>query len=196
MTAESNRTFTSLKLDWLRCLAFDRRVGPLAFEVGFCIIQHANARTGRTWRISDETIADEIGCPARSVYRARSGLRAAGWLAWTRTRNANIYKICFGNVERVLDLMTAARDARKERQKMRQSRLRECASVRTLEPPDCAPMRTQDCAPMRNKHLRHNTVKNQSSYQAKTGTVERASHVDFGRAQPSAAPFSAIAESS
>jgi hypothetical protein len=186
MTADSNRTFTSRKLDWLDTLAFDRRLSPLAFKVGFRIIQHVNASTGRT-RISDATIADEIGCPARNVYRPRILLRDTGWLTWRRTRTANIYEIKFDNVERLLDLMTAARDVRKEQWQRRQNRLRDHALVRNLNQPDCAPTRTQDCAPMRNKHLREDTLKTLDCRKGKTLSVKRVNHADNhfgGRAFP------------
>ena len=34
MTAETNRTtFTGQRLDWEKCLRFDRRIYPLAYEI-------------------------------------------------------------------------------------------------------------------------------------------------------------------
>jgi hypothetical protein len=115
---ESNRSWTSRKLDWQKAINFDRRVSPLMFKIAVCIIQHAS-ENARTLKLSDQTIADEIGVSDRNVYRARVALREVGWLNWRRTRNANIYIVEFGNVDRMLDLFAIAREQRNERRKTR-----------------------------------------------------------------------------
>jgi hypothetical protein len=110
-------SFTGRKLDWLKCLAFDRRLQPQPFDfkVAFVIAQHVNQRTGSAM-LSDDTIAYEAGGGSeRNALRARKRLRDAGWLTWHRTRTANVYRLSFDKVERTLDMMTAAREARREK---------------------------------------------------------------------------------
>lgn len=114
--AETKRsTFTGHKLDWMKCVSFDRRLESYDFKVGFVIAQHVNQHTG-TAMLSDETIADEAGNGSvRNTVRARQRLRDAGWIAWRRTRTANVYELRFDNVERYLDMITVSRDARRDR---------------------------------------------------------------------------------
>jgi hypothetical protein len=109
----SVQTFTSQKLDWLKCCCFDRRLLPHDFRVAYAIAQHINSRTGKTI-LSAETIAEESGAGStRSVQRSRDRLRDAGWLVWTRTTSANIYRLKYDQVDQMLDLLIATRDARR-----------------------------------------------------------------------------------
>lgn len=112
------KTFTSRKLDWLDCLAHDPLVAPWAFEIGHCIMSHLNAKNGRAW-VSDETLADKSGSSERTVRRARSQLRAAGWITWKRTSTANVYTPLFQKVNAMLDSIISKRDERKERRERR-----------------------------------------------------------------------------
>jgi hypothetical protein len=107
-------SFTGAKLDWLKCVAFDRRLKPYDFKVAFVIAQHLNVNTGSTM-LSDETIADESAASIRSVKRARVRLRKAGWLAWHHTQTANIYRPDYSKVSFTLDAITLSREARRER---------------------------------------------------------------------------------
>lgn len=115
---KTNGTFTGRKLDWLKCCSFDRRLEPYDFKVAFVIQQHLNEATETCW-LSDETIADEAGGSARNTRRARKRLRELKWIDWKRTSTANIYVLCFGNINRMLDLMIKAREGRYERKKSR-----------------------------------------------------------------------------
>jgi len=118
-SAEDVRSFTSRKLDLLKCCAFDPRVSACEFRVLYVIVQHLNQRTGLA-RLSDETIADEAGrCSTRQVRRARAKLRKLDWLTWTRTNTANSYKVEYAQVERFLDLIAIFRDERAERRARR-----------------------------------------------------------------------------
>jgi len=105
--------FTSIKLTWMNCLMFDRRNGlmPIDKIVAVVIMQAVNEQT-RCGIISDETIADlSGGISTRNVQRARKRLRAAGWLRWHRTGDANHYRLHFDNLGTLLD----AREARRGR---------------------------------------------------------------------------------
>jgi hypothetical protein len=154
MTDASNRSWTSQKLDWLRCVSFDRTVKSFDFEVAFCIIQHANA-SGRTWPLSDETIAEEIGSGSvRNVYNARIRLRANGWFRWRRTGIGNIYEIRFEKVNSVLDALIVMREARKQRQKKRRIRDRDTQWASYLKPSDTQPPSGRDTQQVAENHLR------------------------------------------
>jgi len=114
LTADAS-TFTGRKLDWLKSVAYDRRLLPYDFEVAFVIAQHINQKTWKAM-LSDDAIADETGGGStRNVLRARKRLRGVGWLNWHRTRTANVYRLLFDGVDRTLDMITASRDARRER---------------------------------------------------------------------------------
>jgi hypothetical protein len=108
-------TFTGTKIDWLKCIAFDRKVQPYDFRVAFVIAQHLNIRTGTTM-LSDETIAAESGgVSTRHVRRARDRLRKAGWLTWHNTSTANVYRPDYARMNHVLDAMILAAEARREK---------------------------------------------------------------------------------
>jgi hypothetical protein len=112
---ETLSTFTGTKLDWLKCVAFDRKVLAYDFRVAFVIAQHLNLRTGSAM-LSDETIAAESGGGStRHVKRARVRLRKAGWLTWHNTSTANVYRPDYGRMNHVLDAMILAREARREK---------------------------------------------------------------------------------
>lgn len=114
---KSIQSFTSKKLDWMKCCCFDRQLQAHDFAVAFVIAQHINARTGITM-LSDETIAMESGGRSeRSIRRSRVRLRDAGWLDWKRTRSANVYRLNHHKVNQMLDLLIAMRDARKEKRR-------------------------------------------------------------------------------
>ena len=115
---DNAKTFTSRKLDWLDCLAHDPLISALAFEIGYCIMSHMNAKNGRAW-VSDETLADKSGNSERTVRRARSQLRAAGWFTWKRTSTANVYTPLFQKMNSMLDSIISKRDERKERRERR-----------------------------------------------------------------------------
>jgi hypothetical protein len=108
-------TFTSRKLDWLNCAAYDRRLEASDIRVALVIAKFINAKTGIA-RVSDEVIADEAGgISARNVRRSRQRLLDARWVTWKRTQKANIYALRFDNIESILDVITLSRDQRKER---------------------------------------------------------------------------------
>jgi hypothetical protein len=142
---ETNRTFTGQRLDWEKCLRFDRRVYPLAYEVACAIASHA--RPNGTAYVSDETLADEVGCAPRNVYRARVRLRQSRWLKWRRTGDANIYTLQFDQVSAYLDLITAARDARKEQRKKRRNRFRDSPPESDHKPANSPPESDLDQPP-------------------------------------------------
>jgi hypothetical protein len=120
MSEQTNQTFTSRKLDWLRCVCFDRRLKPYDFKVAFIIAQHVNQKS-QTAHPSDATIADETGGSVRNVKRARVRLNDAGWISWRRTQTSNVYALVFTKVSGFMDAITASRDARNEtRQKRRE----------------------------------------------------------------------------
>jgi hypothetical protein len=110
-------TFTGTKLDWLKCVAFDRRLKPYDFKVVFVIAQHLNQNTGSTM-LSDETIADESAGSVSNVKRARVRLREAGWLVWHHTRTANVYRPDYSKMNYALDALILSREARQERRWM------------------------------------------------------------------------------
>src|SRR5258708_2903533 len=111
--AAKQRSFTGDKLDWMAALSADSRVDARAFEVGFQIAQHINAKKGVAF-VSDETISDKTGIPQRWVQRARATLRDAGWIDWKRTQSANVYWTLGDNINAVTDHQVMLRDARNE----------------------------------------------------------------------------------
>ena len=142
--ATHNKTATSRKLDWLDALAVDSAVRPYAFKIGYCIMQHVNARTGKAM-VSDETIADKTSLSRRHVRNARELLRSRGWITWTRTRTANIYRPLERLVNSATDLLTMRRDARQERRQ--QNALRNGQPSATLNTRDRQPSATHDGKP-------------------------------------------------
>jgi hypothetical protein len=126
-------SWASHKFDLLTGLSADPRLDARAFEVGFCIVQHVNAKRG-TAMVSDDTIADKTGIPKRWVLRARNSLRESGWIKWERTRTANIYQVLSGRLNAVLDHQEMLREKRSERQsKTRKEARREVPRVAYLD---------------------------------------------------------------
>lgn len=161
---EIAKTFTGQKLDWMKCVAFDTCVSPRAFEVGFCIIQHVNARTCRAF-LSDETIADGTGSCLRDVGRARKQLRLAGWLTWKRTGGANLYEPLFHRINAVLDAITDKRDQRQERRQRKGMTVdwtrvshRQRRDTTSESERDPTPKSNHDRTSASDIHLRSNTL--------------------------------------
>src|SRR5665213_1241314 len=105
------KTWTSEKLDWLRCVAVDNQIKPGMFEVAFAVIQHVNART-RLAILSDRTISDATSISTAEVYRHRTGLRMFGWIDWERTRTALRIRPLFDRVGVMLDEIDFRRQVR------------------------------------------------------------------------------------
>jgi hypothetical protein len=119
----SNQKFTSNKLTWMNCILFTTTLTPFEKCVALVIMQAINATSG-DWALSDEAIAMLVGRPnsIRSVKRARQRLRKAGWLTWKRRPNqANLYRLCHGNVMDALDATKAARAELKVRRAKRRA---------------------------------------------------------------------------
>jgi hypothetical protein len=136
--AGARRTFAGEKFDWLTALNADPLMDARAFKVGFCIMQHVNQHSGKAF-LSDETIADKTNVPIRSVQRARAALRDRGWLAWRRTRTANVYWSVADNMNAVTDHQTMLKDARDEKRKRR----REAPRLVDQDPPPVADLSDQ-----------------------------------------------------
>jgi hypothetical protein len=117
------KSWTALKLDWLRCLAVDSQIKPGMFETAFAIIQHVNAKT-RVAILSDQTISDATSISIAEVYRHRQGLRTFGWLTWTRSRTASRYSPQFDRMNAMLDEIE---DRRQRREASRIERFRQAA---------------------------------------------------------------------
>ncbi len=111
---EALSTFTGARLDWLKCVAFDRALLPNDFKVAFVIAMHLNLRSGSAM-LSDATIADKSAAGARHVRRARARLHSAGWLTWHGTSTANVYRPNYARMNATLDAMLLAREARREK---------------------------------------------------------------------------------
>jgi hypothetical protein len=123
------QTWASYKFDVLTGMSADPRLDARAFEVGFCILQHVNAKTGKAM-LSDDTIADKTGIPKRWVLRARNLLWETRWLRWERTRTANVYQVLSDPLNAVLDHQEILKDERRERQsKTRREARRETPRV-------------------------------------------------------------------
>jgi len=120
----SNRSFTSIKMDWDAALAYDRRLKNADSRVGFVMMQYANEAAADPFFIwpSEKTIAHEAGdmC-VRHVKRSIARLVAIGWLCRRRYlkggKTHNTYVLLFENVQDMLDDMTMERIARKGRQR-------------------------------------------------------------------------------
>jgi hypothetical protein len=116
-------TFTGRKLDWLKCIRFDRRIKHLDYRVAAVIADHLNERSGRAF-ISDHTIAFEIGSNwPRHVIGARNRLRDAGWLEWEHSKTANIYAPVFRAVTETLRIIGRARAEKRESYEKRKKSL-------------------------------------------------------------------------
>jgi hypothetical protein len=84
--------------------------------VAFVIMNAINEKT-RDWKLSDETIAAQLGntVSISSVKRARKRLKEGGWIGWKRTRDANVYFLCHENVWATMDEIMRQRMERKAR---------------------------------------------------------------------------------
>jgi hypothetical protein len=112
------RSFTSRKLDLLKCLNVDPRVKSSTFKIAYCILQHVNEKTGAAF-VSDQTIHDETNVCVRQIIRARQELRDLGWMRWRRSRSANTYRFNETNKNGYLDILIARRDARQDQRNNR-----------------------------------------------------------------------------
>ncbi|PYF03836.1 hypothetical protein BJ122_10593 [Rhodopseudomonas faecalis] len=162
---ERLKAFTGQKLDWMSALCADPRIGPRAFQVGFCIAQHINRETGLAI-LCDDTIRDKTGIANRWIARARNELRDAGWIDWRRTRTANVYTTSDGPMNMVIDrqmLLKEERDERREKRKSLRQELPPVAYLKSEELPpvaeqDLPPVAEQDLPPVADKHLSNYTV--------------------------------------
>jgi AraC-like DNA-binding protein len=121
-----NKSWTGTKMEWLQCAAYD--VKPVDFKVAFVVIQYVNENTGECYP-SVETIALKCGLSERHVQRALKRLCASGWLKRRRTRDANRYTPLANNINRCLDDMLLANEARRERTSKRKRAAHESVSV-------------------------------------------------------------------
>lgn len=108
------KSWTSQKLDWLRCVAVDSQIKPGMFETAFAIIQHVNAKT-MVAILSDQTISDATSISLAEVYRHRQGLKKFGWLTWTRSRTAMRYTPLFERINSMLDEIEYRKEQRDAR---------------------------------------------------------------------------------
>lgn len=106
------KSWTSEKLEWLRCVSVDSQVKPGMFETAFAIIQHVNART-RVAIISDRTISDATNISTAEVFRHRVGLRKLGWITWARRRRGLRIRPLFDRINTMLDELDHRRQLRK-----------------------------------------------------------------------------------
>jgi hypothetical protein len=159
------RSFTGDKLDWMTALSSDPRLDARAFEVGFCIAQHVNQKTGVAI-LSDDTIGDKTGIPKRWVLRARTSLREAGWINWQRTKTANVYWTLGDRINAMLDHQSLLKEAREDRRGRARSARQVTPPVAHLRRQDTPPVATRETPqvanrqspPVANIHLRRNTV--------------------------------------
>jgi hypothetical protein len=161
-----DKTFTGKKLDWLRCVSFDRRLQkyPYDFKVAFQIAQHVNEKRGTAF-VSDAVIADKAGGGTpRNVAKARKRLSEFGWITWRRTRTANVYTLDFAKVNDTLDTMTIWSDERRERrQKLANGKLRDINHSSDLKAPDMNHSADQVRNHSSDRHLRKDTSKQEGS---------------------------------
>jgi hypothetical protein len=108
---EPLKTWTARKLDWLQSVALDPTINPRAFLVAFCLAQHVNAETG-LGIVSDELIGHETTSSRQEVIRARLRLREVGWIEWTRTGSASIYRPLFDRCEEMAKRRAMLREGR------------------------------------------------------------------------------------
>jgi hypothetical protein len=140
------QTFTSKKLDAMKCAAWDRRLRPDDFEVCFVLWTFVNEKTGHCYP-SHELIAERCGLSVGHVKGALARLVRTGWWKVKRTARTNVYTPLFDNMNAVLDQMTVANDARRERQMMD-------TRVAITTPGDDHPSSHRDRHPSSHKHLR------------------------------------------
>lgn len=112
---ELRRSFTSAKLNILDCISMDPRRTPTEFLVAFRLAQHANGETGAIFP-SQQTIAEQIGKPVRTVRAAIAGLKRKGWLVVRKGgfNKPNYYQFDDRHVNAILDRATTLADARRE----------------------------------------------------------------------------------
>lgn len=176
--AERQRSFTADKLEWMRALCADPRIDARAFQIGFCIAQHVN-RESRTAILSDETIRDLTNMPTRWVRRARNRLRETKWVAWKRTRTANVYWTLSDNLSQVSDLLLTRREARQEMRETRKNGRRDRPPVAILKSPDRPRVATldrpwvaeQERPQVADIHLSSNTLRGTPSKEGGLGEV-------------------------
>jgi hypothetical protein len=145
--SDQRRRFTGDKLDWMTALSADPRLDARAFEVGFCIAQHVNSKSGRAI-VSDETISDKTGIPKRWVLRARKALKEAGWINWRRTRTANVYWTLGDRINAVTDHQIFLKDARTERQNKTRKAHQEAPPVAYLRRRETSPAALPETPPV------------------------------------------------
>lgn len=108
--------FTGQKLDWLTSVSFDRRVTNSAFRVAHAIAGNLNEETGKTLKLSAETIGFQIGHKGpKKVQRAINLLKACGWLDWHRTGSANVYTPNYSKVKATLEMIGRWRYEKRQR---------------------------------------------------------------------------------
>jgi hypothetical protein len=114
----SNQKYSVFRHEWRKCVMADKKTNLTAFDknVAVVICDAINDKT-ECWRMSDEWIAFMTGKPgaANRVWASRNRLRKGGWLDWTRTRDANVYRLCRDNVMEVLDEIMRHQNERKAR---------------------------------------------------------------------------------
>lgn len=110
---EAVKTFTSRKLEWMDGVSIDPDLAPHDFQVAFIIAQCISVEKG-IGTIADATIAQRTGTRREHVAKSRKKLRKRGWLDWANTRTANIYRLKFDLVERMIDLRITYREQRDE----------------------------------------------------------------------------------
>jgi hypothetical protein len=121
MQNKNNTTPTGRKLDWMRCVRFDRRLTAYQRLVLLAIIDRVDLKKGK-WqvRVSDKSIADDIGGSWRSVQSARMAGAKHGWLGWVSTPNhVNEYRIRLDQMDQYLALISQMRVEVKQAQKRR-----------------------------------------------------------------------------
>jgi len=133
---KSNQSFTSAKMDWMNCVAYDDRLKHADFKVAFVVMQHVNEKTHECFP-SEQTIADKCRLSERHVRRSLKRLCDIGWLKSRRTRDANRYTVLFNNVNRILDDMIIDREKRKEERKRKSATLSSSPSLSS----ECVPLR-------------------------------------------------------
>lgn len=192
---EKKRTWTSEKLDWLRCLSVDSCVKPGMFEVAFAIIQHVNARR-RVAILSDRVISDATSISSSEVYRHRIELKKFGWIDWERARAGLIIRPLFGRMNAMLDELESRRQNR-ECERLERGRAGRKRPPRYIAGDETDPSRIiagdysryiagddPDSPPAVHVHLKDtfNGTPSQSLAQQKVSVIEReADEQDFGK---------------
>jgi predicted transcriptional regulator len=105
-----NKTWTSAKMNWLECIAFDRDLKPVDFKVAFVIVQHTNAKTGECYP-SEQTIAYKCNLSIRHIRRSLERLCTAKWITRKRRPNTStVYTPLYNNVNRILDAIIVEKE--------------------------------------------------------------------------------------